>query len=328
MSAGGAAGFARPRLGLSRCLELEACRYDGARIPSALVRKLAPHVELVSVCPEVAIGLGVPRDTLRLVRGGGGEVRLVQPATGADLSQRMDAFAQGWLDQAPPLDGFILKYRSPSCGPGDVRVYAGTDRSPVVGKAPGLFAAALLARRPDLAVEDEGRLENARIRDHFLTRLFAMAALRALADAPTMARLVAFHARYKLLLLVHHQALMRELGRVVANPRGQAVEAVCTEYAEGFARAMARPARRVAHVNALQHALGHFKDSLQPAERARFIELVDAFVARRVPLAAPLAVVRSWCARDEHPWLDGQAWFEPYPQALVEMRDSGKGLEY
>ena len=177
----------KPRVVLSRCLEIEACRYNGQGIRSSVVRLLDPHVDYVPVCPEVEIGLGVPRDPIRVERAGDGEgatldsehgpLRLVQPSTERDLTERMLGFSESFADTTGEVDGLLLKSRSPSCGIQDVKVYAG--EAPVTGRGTGLFAAVMRDRYPHTAMEDEGRLTNAEIRHHWLTRVWASARLRA-----------------------------------------------------------------------------------------------------------------------------------------------------
>ena len=114
--------FPKPVLVISECLEFEPCRYDGARIRFDLVKALAPHVEYRPVCPEVQVGLGVPRDTIRLVASGDRNL-LVQPVTGRDLTDDMEGFAARHLDGLDEVDGFILKSRSPSCGLSHFKIF-------------------------------------------------------------------------------------------------------------------------------------------------------------------------------------------------------------
>ena len=216
--------FPKPVLVISECLEFEPCRYDGARIRFDLVKALEPHVQYRPVCPEVQVGLGVPRDTIRLVASDDRNL-LVQPATGRDLTDDMEGFAARHLDGLDEVDGFILKSRSPSCGLGHVKIFDGAESRRVVRRGAGVFADAVLKRFGDLAIEDEGRLRNHRIREHFLTKLFALARLRDVARAERMARLVRFHAAYKFLLLAYSERDLRQLGRVVANPRRKRFEA-------------------------------------------------------------------------------------------------------
>lgn len=165
---------------LSRCLEMAECRYDGAGIRSPVVRLLARHVEFVPVCPEVRIGLGVPRAPIRIERtsSGDGSLRLVQPSTGRDLTDRMTGFGESFADATEAVDGLLLKSRSPSCGMGDVKIY--DERGGLVtGQGWGMFAAVMRARYPDAAMEDEERLKDAAVRRRWLTRVFESARRRA-----------------------------------------------------------------------------------------------------------------------------------------------------
>lgn len=167
----------RPRLVVSQCLELEACRYNGVSIRAPWVRRLEPFVELIPVCPEVAIGLGVPRDPVRLVSLGA-TTQMVQPSTGRDLTAPMTTFARDFLDRVEPVDGFLLKSRSPSCGIEDTKLYTAAEEPEPAGKGAGLFAAAVLERFGDRAIEDEARLEDRDVRHRFLVQLFTLARLR------------------------------------------------------------------------------------------------------------------------------------------------------
>jgi uncharacterized protein YbgA (DUF1722 family)/uncharacterized protein YbbK (DUF523 family) len=309
----------RPRLVSSACLELEACRYNGQKVRARFLPRLAPHVELIPVCPEVGIGLGVPRPPVRLVSAGGEAPRLVQPATERDVTGEMSLFAASWLEGVGPVDGFLLKSRSPSCGPRDVKVYS-EDGIPRNERVPGVFAAAVAERFPMAPLEDEGRLTNYGLRHHFLTRLFLAARLRALPATPSA--LVAFHGSNKLLLLAHSEAELRELGRLVASMSQLGAEEVRRRYAEGFARALSRPARPGPVVNALQHAVGHFSRVLTPAEKGLFLDTLAALLEGRGSVEAPATLLRGWTARYGMGWLANQTLFDPYPSALHDLADS------
>lgn len=323
----GSEEFGRPRIVLSKCLEIEACRYNAQMIRSSVVRLLEPHVEFVATCPEVAIGLGVPRAPIRLVTGtgAGGEaaLRLVQPSTERDLTERMTGFAHGFADDTDEVDGLLLKSRSPSCGIKDVKVHAGAEAAPVTGKGAGMFASIMMERYPQAAIEDEGRLTNAEIRHHYLTRIFAAAALREALDRGPAA-LVAFHTRHKLVLMAHSPAGQRELGRLVAGA-GARFDAVAPAYRQGFAEAMEEPASRGANINVIQHAQGYFKRELTSREKRQFEGLQAQYRDGRLPLQALLAVLGSWVERFDEPYLAGQAYFRPYPMPLVVAADSGRG---
>jgi uncharacterized protein YbgA (DUF1722 family)/uncharacterized protein YbbK (DUF523 family) len=303
---------------------LEACRYNGQLVRAPAVLKLIPFVDLRPICPEVEIGLGVPRDPIRLVSLQGTD-RLVQPTTSRDVTEDMRQFSDTFLGALGDVDGFVLKSRSPSCGIKDTKIYSGDGGNQPSARGPGMFGGAVLDRFPSAAIEDEGRLTNFRIRHHFLTKLFANAALRDVRDGGRFADLVQFHAEQKLTLMAHHQERMRQLGRIVANPKRRPFADVIAEYRETFAAALARPARSPSNINVLQHALGFFSDSLSAGEKRHFLDLLNEYRIGRAPVSAPLALLQSWIARFDEPYLRQQRYFEPYPRDLMDLRDSGRG---
>lgn len=318
--------FERPRVVLSQCLELEACRHDGQRIRNSFVAHLMDFVDVLPTCPEVAIGLGTPRPTIRMVARGD-QTTLIQPSTERDLTEKMENFARQFLDGLGPVDGFVLKSGSPSCGTANVAVYQKAERSPTIRREPGIFARQVLAKFEDLAIEDEGRLRNFYIRHHFLTRLFSLTALRHLGQSPTMAALIDFHRRHKHLLLLYDEPGLRQLGRIVANADGHPPDEVFARYAPRFRQALAEPPERDAHPNVLHHIYGHFKKRLEARERHEFLEMVEEMRDHHLTLSSLLSVIRTWSARFDYAYMADQAYLEPYPRKLMLLRDSGKGIE-
>ncbi len=319
-----AAPAERPRVLASRCLGFAPCRYNGAVLREPVLEKLEPYVDFVTVCPEVEIGLGVPRAPIRLVTSPQGP-RLVQPETGRDLTEAMDRFAEEFLDRIGPCDGAVLKAGSPSCGLREVRLYASAERGAAHTKTLGAFGGRVLEKGPTWAIEDEGRLHNFDLRQHFLTHLFANARLRQTLSTGRMADLVAFQARHKLLLMAYHQTEMRALGRVVANADRRPFDEVGAEYASRFAHALARPPRRTSAINVLQHALGYVSETLDAREKAFFLDTLDEYRAGRLPLAAALRLTQSLIVRFGVEYLADQVFFAPFPEALTDVLDSGKG---
>jgi uncharacterized protein YbgA (DUF1722 family)/uncharacterized protein YbbK (DUF523 family) len=318
--------FSKPRVVVSRCLEFASCRYDGAMIPSEVVRSLKPHVEFIPICPEMEIGLGVPRDPIRIVGADSG-LTLVQPSTGRDVTSAMKGFADAFLGSVGEVDGFILKYRSPSCGLKEVKVFAAAGSKTLAGKGAGFFGGAVVERFPQLAVEDEGRLTNFRIREHFLTRIFTLASFRDTGRAASMRDLVAFQARNKLLLMAYNQTELRRLGRLVANLEKRPVPQVFAEYREHLRAAFAAAPRYTSCINVLMHALGYFSEGLSRKEKAFFLASLEDYRAARAPLSVPVSIIKSHIVRFGEDYLAQQSFFEPYPVRLVEITDSGKGRD-
>lgn len=313
----------KPVVLISKCLGFDACRYNGDKLRDDVVDGLAPLARVELVCPEVEIGLGVPREPVRLILDG----KLVQPDTGKDCTLAMKRFAEEFLRDLPEIDGAILKGRSPSCGISDAKVYRSVARGPAVRRGPGVFAAALIERFPHAAIEDEGRLKNFRIREHFLTKLFLRARFRELQARPTTGALVRFQAENKLLLMAYHQKEMKELGRLVAHASERPIETVVDDYGLHLSQAFARSPRYTSHINVLMHVLGYFSKSLSSGEKSHFLDLLASYREGKIPLSAVCAVARTWIVRFDNEYLSQQSFFEPYPTELVDITDSGKGRE-
>lgn len=313
--------FAKPRIVVSLCLGFEHCRYDGSVIPDEVIAAMGDHVEFVAICPEVEIGLGTPRPPIRLVQMGGG-VHLVQPKTERDLTEPMQLFSRQFLSSLRPVDGFILKNRSPSCAISDSPLYTANGKGRL-RKRPGMFGEAVLDGFGDLPVEDEGRLTNRSVREHFFTAIFSLGALRQVTEKGSMHDLVVFHSRHKLILMAYNQQRQKELGRIVANAEQLPFNEVAQRYTQGFRGALQRAPRRASVINVLMHALGYFSDNLTAAEKAHFLDLLTAYREGRLPLSAPTSLLRSWIVRFEEPYLMQQVFFQPFPDTLVALKDSG-----
>lgn len=317
-------GPVRPNVVVSQCLGFEAVRYNGQILKSRFVEALRDHVRFLQVCPEVEIGLGVPRDPIRIEKDAG-EVRLVQPSTDRDLTREMSEFAGSYLDGLRDVDGFILKAKSPSCALRDAKVYAAESDSGPLGRGPGLFGSAVTESFPWAAREDEGRLSNLRLRHHFLTHLWALARLRRVEASGRMAELVRYHTSYKFLLMTLGPGVPARLGRIVANAENRAFGDLVDRYRRVLGEELGEPPRTGNTVNALQHVFGFVSDRLEPTERRYFLELLEEFRAERLTLPAILAVLRSWAVRFEEAYLESQHFFEPYPRPLFDLSSSGDG---
>ena len=318
--------FPKPAVVVSKCLGFDHCRYNGEIVDDPFVRRLREFVEFRPVCPEMEIGLGVPRDPIRVVVAKV-EMRLSQPSCGKDFSVPMDDFSGRFLDGIGPVDGFLLKSRSPSCGTRDVKIYNETGNLLSAAQRQGFFGRAAMARFGDAAVEDEGRLRNFLIRERFLTMLYAIARFRELLKEPSMTRLTSFHAQHKLLLMTYSEVVMRQLGKIGANEEHKPVADVLNEYGARLPLAFARPPKYTAAINVLMHALGYFKDDLSSDEKAFFLDSLQRYRTGKVPLSVPVGILRSWVVRFKEPYLAQQAFFQPHPEELVEIADSGKGRD-
>jgi len=322
-----------PRIMVSRCLGLDSCRYNGGTISFPFIQRLGEHAQLVDVCPEVELGLGIPREPLRLVRPRDSDVTLLmQSGTGKDLTAEMLSLAEAAVKRSEPLDGFLLKSRSPSCGVmKQVKVYPSMEKVGSQGTERGLFGGAVTDMRPNLPNITEGRFRNYRLREAFLTAVWTMAAFRDAAQRcgsrESSGPLMDFHAGCKMLLMTRSRQAQRRLGAMLGSRGGGPLEPLLRDYGRGLASALSRPPRRPAAVDVLLHALGYFKKGLKTTEKAFFLDAVEEYRSGRAPLSSCTSVVLSWAVRFEVDYLLGQRFFEPYPPALRVLSDSGRGRD-
>ena len=292
----------RPRVGVSSCLLGEEVRFNGGHKRFRfLTDELDPYVDWVPYCPEVEIGLGTPREPIRLTVDG----RLVNRSGTVDHTALMAA-----LPLPLDVDGYVFKAKSPSCGVwGIPRYRSDGEASGAVGS--GLYASRVMASFPLLAVEDEGRLNDAGLREAFVERVFAAARLRALLSREWEPRdLVEFHARHKLQLLAHDPDRYRSLGRVVASGG-----AAC-DYRELFLAALAGRATRGRNANALLHAYSRIGRALAAPRRSDLVARIDAYRRGEVPLSVPVALLAHYASGGDLPWLESQTFLAPFPAEL------------
>ena len=309
------------KIGVSSCLLGAQVRFDGGHKRSDfLVDTLGSFVEFVPVCPEVEIGLGVPRETLRLVRDGKAtrEARLVTNKTGIDHTDKMNSYAERRVIAlgGEDLCGYVLKKDSPSCGMERVRVY-GTSGMPTRDGS-GLFAATLIRRYPSLPVEEEGRLNDPHLRENFVERVFAYRRLRAFFSSRwTLGGLVQFHTVHKLVLMAHSPKAYSELGQFVANAKRLERDKIPEPYERAFMEALKKLATTARHTNVLQHMLGYLRQHLDATARDELITLIDDYRRGLVPLVVPITLFRHYVRKFDVAYLQGQVYLEPHPKELM-----------
>jgi uncharacterized protein YbgA (DUF1722 family)/uncharacterized protein YbbK (DUF523 family) len=307
------------RLGISTCLLGERVRYDGGhKLDRFLVHTLGQYVEWVPVCPEVEIGLPIPRESMHLV-GDPEAPRLVAPKSGTDYTDRMKAWAQERLDQLAGMDlcGFVLKKDSPSSGLFRVKVY--NEHGVAQRSGTGIFPRELMARFPLLPLEEEGRLNDMPLRENFIERVFAYYRwTRMLKEEPTPGGLVTFHTAHKLTLMAHSPAHYTELGRLVAQAGSLPWDELTTTYGGMLMEGLTVLGTRGKHANVLQHLMGYLKNDLSSEDKQELLGLVEDYRRGWLPLIVPLTLLKHHLHRYPVPgWVHQQVYLNPYPKELM-----------
>jgi len=307
----------RIAVGISSCLLGQEVRFDGGhKLDNYITGTLTEYFDFLPVCPEVAIGLPVPRPPIRLVREDDGiHVRGIKDPS-LDVTDKLHAYGRKMAGSMRGISGFILKRASPSCGMERVKVYAPDGRS--IDKAAGAFAEELMRALPLLPVEEEGRLGDPGLRENFIMRVFVYHRWQQLLRSRLSAKkLIDFHADHKYLVMAHNQAAYKRLGSLLADAGAQDLKALSQRYIEELMGALRRPATRRGHANVLQHLLGYLKNRLDREDKAEMLELIEQYRDGLVPLVVPVTLLKHHFRRHPHEYIERQVYLSPHPHELM-----------
>lgn len=304
-------------IGVSQCLLGEKVRYDGGHKRNRfLVEDLAELVDFRPVCPEVAIGLGIPRKPIRLVINGGDTRVLGIENPDQDVTDALVAQAEAAVQQMPDICGYVFIQNSPSCGVFGVKRYLPNGYS-IDRDGRGAYAKRFMELMPLLPVEEAGRLNDAGLRDNFLTRVFAYHDFKTrILPAPTAKKLIDFYSRYKYQVMAHHVPSYFAIGRFLANLSLRDIQSSCDEFFQLFMGALKHHATRKGNTNAMMHLRGYLKEILTTQDKQELSQLIDSYKAGRVPLVVPLTLLKHHLQKLDNPYLKSQTFWEPHPEQL------------
>jgi uncharacterized protein YbgA (DUF1722 family)/uncharacterized protein YbbK (DUF523 family) len=314
-------GLGQVRLGVSACLLGAKVRFDGGHKRNRfLIDELGRYFEFVPFCPEVAIGMGTPRPSIRLVGDVLAPRALGSRDAGLDVTDALQAYSANRARRLQDLSGFIFKKDSPSCGMARVKVYS--DKNMPQRDGVGIFARAVQQENPLLPVEEEGRLNDSALRENFVSRVFVYARWQALCQQGLSKKgLLDFHTRHKLLLMAHSPIAYRELGRLLAQSDNATLDELADRYVERVMEVLKAPASRKRHVNVLQHILGYLRKHVDAARRADLVDVIDDYRRGIVPLIVPVTLLQHHFRSNPHPWISRQVYMNPHPRELM-LRNS------
>ncbi|MEN8763260.1 MAG: DUF523 and DUF1722 domain-containing protein [Thiogranum sp.] len=309
------------RVATSSCLLGEEVRYDGGhKYNGYLTRTLARHFELIPFCPEVAIGLGVPRPPVRLVKNGG-QVRVLgvdDPAL--DVTDDLLEYGRFVAFRLNSVSGYIFKRGSPSCGMERVKIYS--DKGVPVDSGAGIYAQAIMQELPLLPTEEEGRLMDPVLRENFIERVFVYHRWQSLYRSElTPAKLIEFHTDHKFSILAHDESAYRQLGQIVADAGSADLLQLAEQYAVLLMVAMKKRATPKLHSNVLMHIMGFLKDKIDSGDKAELLDIVEKYRHGKIPLIVPVTLLKHHLRRHPDPYIQRQVYLNPHPQELM-LRNS------
>ena len=305
-------------VGISTCLLGQKVRYDGGHKRDRFITDiLGDYFQFVPICPEVEVGMGIPREAVRLV-GSVDDPQMLGVRSETDWTARMKRYSSVRVRRRDINDicGYILKKDSPSCGMARVKVFHPNGMPEKKGR--GLYAAALMDQHPLLPVEEEGRLNDARLRENFIVRVFAYHRLRTLFHGRfSRGAIVKFHAAHKYLLLAHSQKHYRELGPLVAAVKQYPPDDFRQQYSQLFMEALAVKTTTRKNVNVLQHIMGFLKNHLHAGEKQSLAQVIEDYRNEIVPLVVPITIIRHYVNLLNIDYISDQVYLNPHPRELM-----------
>jgi uncharacterized protein YbbK (DUF523 family)/uncharacterized protein YbgA (DUF1722 family) len=293
----------KPTVVISACLNGFFNRYNGGTVSDDNVNALKPRFELINVCPEVDIGLGIPRKTVSLFKLGD-RIEVIQRETGLNVTQKLIEYSEKTINSLPEVDGFILKAKSPSCGVKSAKVFGNLEATNILGKDDGIFPATVRRLRPHLPLIDEGRLNNRELRWEFLVRAQLHFLFRK--SAKDINSLLDFHSRAKYLFMSTSQKDLKMLGQILARHQRGDFNRTLTDYRQAFYQILTKPIRKSNLVNAINHMFGYVSQSLNPAERNHFLRLLDNYRQGKTDFVTLIELLRGYGYRFDLPYLLNQ----------------------
>jgi uncharacterized protein YbgA (DUF1722 family)/uncharacterized protein YbbK (DUF523 family) len=308
------------KIGVSSCLLGEHVRFDSGHKKNAYITGvLLNYFEFQPFCPEVEIGLGTPREPIRLVAAGD-EVRCQGTRnTDLDFTERLDQVAEkarNWHDE---LCGYILKRDSPSCGMDRVKIY--TNGMPIKNGR-GIYAKRMMANFPHLPVEEEGRLEDPHLRENFIQRVYVYSRWKTMCRQKlTISKLQEFHANHKYILMSHDQLHAKELGALLADMMSRDLNSLATEYLNGMMLSLKKIATKKNHANTLKHIQGYLKKHLSTDDKSELTEVIEDYKSGLLPLIVPITLLRHHFRRNPHDYITQSYYMSPHPGELMLLNN-------
>jgi len=307
--------FPELTIGISACLVGEAVRFDASSKPSTFcIKELGNHVRYKSFCPEVAIGLPIPRKTIRQIQVDN-LIQVSQPDGSGNVTHALKQYGKKVAKLTSSMSGYVFCAKSPSCGMERVKVYSPQGNS-LPANGVGVFAQEIMKANPLLPCEENGRLNDPVIRENFVARIYAYRRWQQLeSTGVTKHKLMQFHSFYKYTLMSHDLVAYKQLGRLLAQSDIDE-QRMAQEYIAGFMSALTVKATRKKHANTLSHLQGYFSKKLTAIQRSELCQQINDYRLGLVPLLVPLTLIKHYLLLFPNQYLAQQAYLDPYPEAL------------
>ena len=307
----------KPKIIVSECLYGTKCRYDGQGYNDKVIQSLKDYVDIQTVCPELAIGLSIPREPIRIeMNKENEEYRLIDYNSKNDYTNQMTEFSEEFINGLDDIDGFILKSRSPTCGLKDAKVYYCGNKCSIRSNENGFFSQKIIDKYDYLPIENEGRLKNYNIRDNSFTRIFFINNLK------NNKNIIEFHKNNLLLLKSYDEESTNEVSDILNENR---MEDQVHQYKEKVLNIVSNQRKKENKLSIIIKVFEKYKNMLNEEEINMFNGLIESYENQRIPFSTLEVVIKMYATRFKDKDILNQTFFYPYPENLINITDSGKG---
>ena len=307
----------KPKIVVSECLYGTKCRYDGQGYNDKVIQSLKDYVDIQTVCPELAIGLSIPREPIRIeMNKENEEYRLIDYNSKNDYTNQMTEFSEEFINGLDDIDGFILKSRSPTCGLKDAKVYYRGNKCSIRSNENGFFSQKIIDKYDYLPIENEGRLKNYNIRDNFFNRIFFINNLK------NNKNIIEFQKNNLLLLKSYDEESTNEVSDILNENR---MEDQVHQYKEKVLNIVSNQRKKENKLSIIIKVFEKYKNMLNEEEINMFNGLIESYENQRIPFSTLEVVIKMYATRFKDKDILNQTFFYPYPENLINITDSGKG---
>ncbi len=309
----------KPIIAISSCLLGNNVRFNGSNSNNKMLGETFSDIfSYRIICPEVFAGLGIPRKPIYLQQYNQ-NILVLENDTSRDLTSTLDDACLTLVQKMKDVDGFILKKNSPSCGNKSVKVY-NQEKNVIYNKANGRFVDTIERVIPNAVIEDEGRLNDPYLKEHFIKRVFLNAEVKSNhLNIITINDLMNFHLRHKMLMRLHNPDKQKLLGQLIAQSNHVAIEILKKKYFEIFVTIFEKVARKGHHVNILQRILREINKNINAEQRQDLQVKIKQFHDEVIPLAVPVEMIKHYLIRYRIEYLLKQSYLNLYPENLGLM---------
>ena len=291
----------KPKIVVSECLYGTKCRYDGQGYNDKVIQSLKDYVDIQTVCPELAIGLSIPREPIRIeMNKENEEYRLIDYNSKNDYTNQMTEFSEEFINGLDDIDGFILKSRSPTCGLKDAKVYYCGNKCSIRSNENGFFSQKIIDKYDYLPIENEGRLKNYNIRDNFFTRIFFINNLK------NNKNIIEFHKNNLLLLKSYDEESTNEVSDILNENR---MEDQVHQYKEKVLNIVSNQRKKENKLSIIIKVFEKYKNMLNEEEINMFNGLIESYENQRIPFSTLEVVIKMYVTRFKDKDILNQTFF-------------------